>query len=86
MVPHTAVGIHTTQTRTRVLTLSVDACFVLRTFRVNNTLRSAVGRRSNHLWETGTVTSLSYLSWRIAVGSTGIWFTWIIFLSNRLDN
>ena len=73
MVPHTAVGIHTTQTRTRVLTLSVDACFVLRTFRVNNTLRSAVGRRSNHLRETGTVTGGAIVLWRVGVRTTGIW-------------
>ena len=79
VISDTAVGIDTTEPRTGILTFSVDACFVWWTVRVNNTFWSTVGRSSNHLWQTGTVTSVTNLSRRIAVWSTRIWLTRIFF-------
>ena len=43
MVTHSAVGIDTTETRTGVLTLSVDTGLVRGAVRVDHTLWSAVG-------------------------------------------
>ena len=43
MVSNIAIGIDSTETRTRILTFSVDACLVCRTVRVDDTFWSAVG-------------------------------------------
>ena len=61
MVPDSAVSIDAAKTRTRVLTFSVDASQLLRAVRVDNALRTTIGRRSDHLWHTSAVTSVSNL-------------------------
>ena len=50
VVPDPAVGIDATQSRTRILTLSVDAGLVRGTVRVDHTFWSAVWWRAYHPW------------------------------------
>ena len=73
MVSYSTVCIDTTQSRARILTFSIDTCSLLRTVRVDYTLWSTIWWRTNHFWQTSTVTSFSYYSWWIAVWSTWIW-------------
>ena len=63
MVADSAVSIDAAKTRTRVLTFSVDASQLLRAVRVDNALRATIGRRSDHLWHTSAVASVSNLLW-----------------------
>ena len=72
MVPDPAVGVSTTQTRTGVLALSVDARLVGGTVCIDLTLRSAVRRRSQHLRQTVALTPGPHHSRRFAVWSTGV--------------
>ena len=83
MVSNSAVGIDAAEARTRVLALSVDAGLVRWTVRVDHTLRPAVGRRANHLWQAGALAAVSDGSWRIAVGSARVGIARITF--NRLN-
>ena len=78
MVPHTAVGIDPTEAWTGIQTLSVDTCFVLRTLRVDHTLRSTVGRRPDHLRQTGTVTRGAEVPGRVGVGPAGVWLAGVL--------
>ena len=55
MVSDSAVGIDSTQSRTRILALSADAGLVRRTVRVDDTLWAAVGREALHVWEAGAL-------------------------------
>lgn len=79
MIPDAAVSIHTAETRTGVLTLPVDTCFVLRALRVHNTFWSTIWGTSNHLWQTSAVTSRAKVFWRIGVWPTGIWDTGVFY-------
>ena len=72
MVSNPAVGIDSTESRTGILTLPVDAGFVCGTVVVDLTLRPTVGRRSQHLRQTVTLTPGPHHSGRFAVGSTGV--------------
>ena len=78
-----AVGIHTTEAGTGILTLSVDTCPVCGTVVVDLTLRSAVGRRAQHLRQTVALTPGAHHSWGFAVWSTGIWVAGVL-CHNRL--
>ena len=78
VIPHTAVGIDTTEAGTGVLTLSVDASLVLGTLRVDDTLWSAVWRLANHVRETRAVTRAPEVAGRIGVGTTGVRVTRIL--------
>ena len=79
VVSNPAVGIDSTESWTGILTLSVDACFVLRTFRVDNTFRSAVWRAPNHLGQTSAVTRTAEVPGRIAVWTAGVRITGILY-------
>ena len=79
VVSDPAVSIDSTESRTGILTLSVDACFVLRTFRVDNTFRSAVWRAPNHLGQTSAVTRTAEVPGRIAVWTAGVRITGILY-------
>ena len=46
------LGVDAAQTGARVRTLPVDASLVHGAVSVDITLRTAVGRRANHLWQT----------------------------------
>lgn len=72
MVSNPAVGIDSTEARTRVLTLPVDTGLVSGTVVVDLTLRPAVGRRSQHLRQTVTLTPGPDHPRRFAVWSTGV--------------
>ena len=72
MVPNSAVGVKTTQTRTRILALAVDTGQVGRTFRVDDALRPAVGRRANHVWKAGAVTAGAVFPGRVGVRAAGV--------------
>jgi hypothetical protein len=78
MVPHPAVGIHTTEARTGVLAFSVDARSVCGAVCIDQTLRSAIGWASNHLRQAGALTAVSNLPRRIAVWTTRVGVTGII--------
>ena len=78
MISDPAVSIDSAEPGTGILTFSVDACFDLRTFRVDNTFWPAVWWGSNHLWQTSTVTSTAEIPGRIAVWTTGVWITRIL--------
>ena len=56
MVPDPAVGIDATKTRARILTFSRDAGQLWGTVGVENTLRLTVGRRPDHVRQTGALT------------------------------
>ena len=72
VIPDPAVGIDPTEAGAGVLTLSVDAGSVSRTVVVDLTLRPTVGRRSQHLRQTVTLTPGPHHSGRFAVRSTGV--------------
>ena len=72
MVPHPAVCVHTTETRTGVLALSVDARSLCGAIGIDQTLRSAIGWASNHLRQARALTTVSDLPRRIAV-----WTAWV---------
>ena len=78
MVPHPAVGIHTTEARTGDLAFSVDARSVCGAVCIDQTLRSAIGWASNHLRQAGALTAGSNLPRRIAVWTTRVGVTGII--------
>ena len=78
MVPDSAVGVHTTEARTGVLALSVDARSVCGAIGIDQTLRSAIGWASNHLRQAGALTAVSNLPRRIAIGTTRVGVTGII--------
>ena len=78
MVSDSAVGIDSTEARTGILTLSVDAGLVGGTVSVDLALGSAVGGRAKHLWKTVALTSAANSSWRFTVGSTRIRITRIL--------
>ena len=80
MVSDSAVSIDSTEARTGVLTLSVDAGLVGGAVSINLALWATVGRRSKHLWKTVALTSVSNSSWRFTVGSTRIRITRILSL------
>ena len=65
VVPDPAVGIDTTQARTRINTFLLSTSLVLRTILVEYTLRSTVGSGSNHARQTGAVTSISIIPWSV---------------------
>ena len=80
MVSDSAVSIDSTEARTGVLTLSVDAGLVGGAVSINLALWATVGRRSKHLWKTVALTLVSNSSWRFTVGSTRIRITRILSL------
>ena len=43
-----------------------------------DTFRPTVGRRPNHVCLTGTLASVSNLSWRVAVGAARVWIARIV--------
>ena len=86
MVSDSTVSIDSTQSRTWILTFSVDTCCLWWTIWVNYAFRSTIGRRANHLWKTRTMTSVSNGSWWVAVCSTWVWITWIFIFHWFYDN
>ena len=72
VVPHSAVGIDTAQSRAWVLAFSVNAGLVGGTVRVYDTLWSTVGGRADHFRETRTLAPVTDISWRIAVRTAGV--------------
>ena len=72
MVPDPAVGVSTTQTRTGVLALSVDARLISGTVSIDLTLWSAVRRRPDHLWQAVTLTPSTHRAGRFTVGPTRV--------------
>ena len=84
MVSDSAVSIDATKARARVLAFPVDAGQLLRAVRVDDTLRSAVWWRTNHLWQTGAVASVSNLLGWQRIGATRVGIT-RIFSNNRLN-
>ena len=85
MVSDSAVGIDAAEARTRVLALSADAGLVRRTVRVDDTLRAAVWRRANHLWQAGALALAIKLSGRVRIWTTRVGDAWILF-NNRLNS
>ena len=77
MVPNSAVGIDSTQARTRILALAGNAGKLWRAVRVDDALWSAVGRRAQHSRQTAALASLSNNLWLVAVGTAGIGITGI---------
>ena len=78
MIADAAVSIDTAEARTRVQTLSVDTCFVLRALRVDDTFGSAIGRTANHLRQTRAVTCAAEVPGRVGVWPTGIGHTRVL--------
>ena len=78
MISDVALGINATETRARILTLSVDASFVNWAVLVYDTFRATVGWWTNHFRQARTLTSVSNNSWRVRVRSTGVWITGIL--------
>ena len=78
MVADLTSSINATKARARILTLSIDTCLVLRTVRVDNTLRAAVGRRPDHFWQAGTMATVPNDSWWIGVWSARVGVAWIV--------
>ena len=79
MIPYSAVSIHSTYSRTWVHTLLLPAGLVSWTILVDLTFRSTVGWGSKHAGSTGTITSISIISWRVGIAATRIGITRIIF-------
>jgi len=77
MVTNSAVRVYTTETRAWVLAFPVNASSVCWTVGVNLAFRAAVGRTSNHLRQARTLTTITYSSRGVTVGSTGVRVTWI---------
>ena len=77
MVPDPAVGIDPAGAGAGVLALVVDAGAVSGAVCIDDTLGSAVGGTSDHLWEAATSALVSNSSWRMAVGAAGVWITWV---------
>ena len=77
MISDIALGIDATQTRTRILTFSVDACFINLAILVYDTFWSTIWWWTNHFRQARTLTSISNDSWRVRVWSTRVGFTWI---------
>jgi hypothetical protein len=78
MVSDAAVGIGATQTGAGVQAVLRDARQFLRAVGVDDTLRPAVGWRANHVAPAGTLTSITNLSGKVAIGTTWIWITWVL--------
>ena len=72
MAPHATVGIDTTDARTGVLALAVDAGPVQWAVGVDDTLRPAVGRRADHLPQAGALALAPDGPRRVAVGTAGV--------------
>ena len=85
MVPDSAVGVHSADTRAGINTLVVLAGLVRGTVTVDLTFRPAVGRGSKHSRSAGAVTSVANGSWRVGVPATGIGITGI-FSNNGFYN
>ena len=77
MVTHSAVRIYTTETWAWVLAFPVNASSVCWAVGVNLAFWATVGRTSNHLRQARTLTTITYISWGVTVGSTWVRFTWI---------
>jgi hypothetical protein len=77
MVPDVAVGVDPTETRTWVLALPSDTGLVRGAVRVDHTLRSAVGWRTDHFRQAGTLATFPNHSGMVAVGAAGVGVTWI---------
>ena len=77
MIPDSAVGIYSAETGARILTFSIDTCFVRRTIKVNCALWSAIWRRSNHLRSTRALAAITYDSGWVAIRTTRIGLTWV---------
>ena len=84
MVPDPAVGIDATEARAGILALSGDASKFLGAVGVDNTLRSAVRRRSDHFSHACAATIPPIISGRQAVWTTRIGITGV-FLNHRLN-
>ena len=84
MISDITTSIDPTQTRTRVLALSVDAGLIGGTVRIDDALWPAVGRRANHLRQAGAAALTANVPRRVAVGSAGVGVTWV--RNNRLKS
>ena len=81
MIGHSAVGIEATQAWTRVSAGLLDTCSCLTALSTNQTLRSAVGWRTNHSLFTGADADSIAFS-ELAVGSTWVGITWVSLLND----
>ena len=81
MVSNPAVGVNSTQARTRILALAVDAGFVGGAVRVDDALWPAVGRGADHVWQAGAVAALSNHAGRVGIWAAGVGITWVNILN-----
>lgn len=79
MVPHITIGITPTYSWTRVDTLLLPAGSIRGTIWVEDAFGLTVRRGSSHAGQAGAVTAVSVPPRRIAVGSTGVGITWILW-------
>ena len=78
MVPNSAVGIDSTQTRTRILALAGNAGKLWRAVRVDDTLWSAVGRGADHVCHALAVTAATNILRQESVRPAWIGITRVI--------
>lgn len=80
VVPHSAVRPSATETRAGVQTFPGDTGKLRFTVRVEDTLRSTVWRRTQHVWQTGALAPVSYHSRESCIRSAGVGITRILRL------